>query len=52
MSADKIAEKLNELNVPTKHNKVWFGSQVFQILKNPRYVGKTFERFNLSKLIS
>ncbi|MFC1860636.1 recombinase family protein [Chloroflexota bacterium] len=42
ISTHAVAYRLRELHVPTKHNKLWRGVTVANILKNPAYTGKTY----------
>lgn len=39
LSMNKIADHLNENNIPTKRNKKWRSETVSKILKNPLYCG-------------
>jgi len=38
-SMNKIADFLNEKNIPTKRNKIWRSQTISKILKNPLYYG-------------
>jgi len=39
LSMNKIAEHLNEKNIPTKQNRTWRAQTISKILKNPLYCG-------------
>lgn len=39
MSMKRIADSLNEQNIPTKRNKTWRSQTISKILKNPLYCG-------------
>lgn len=38
----RIAKRLNEMGIRTKHGNVWFSASVRELLINPVYTGKTF----------